>query len=99
VERPKLEVANIFRRYGEAYRQQHKGSLSTAQRRVMTAIEVCRTAAFGGHLERCDSCGYERPSYDSCVMESGFYRGVRVGTRRAVYATRPCSSPLSFGLQ
>ncbi len=59
-------MADIFRRYGEAYRQQHDGSLSTAQRRVMTAIEVCRTAALGGHLERCDSCGHERPCYDSC---------------------------------
>ena len=66
MERPKREVADIFRRYGEAYRQQHDGSLSTAQRRVMTAIEVCRTAALGGHLERCDRCDYERPSYDSC---------------------------------
>lgn len=66
MERPRLEVADIFRRYGEAYRQQHDGSLSTAQRRVMTAIEVCRTSALGGHLERCDSCGYERPCYDSC---------------------------------
>ena len=66
MERPKWEVADIFRRYGEAYRQQHEGSLSTAQRRVMAAIEVCRTSALGGHLERCDSCGYERPSYDSC---------------------------------
>ena len=64
--RPKFEVADIFRRYGEAYRQQHDGSFSTAQRRVMTAIEVCRTAALGGHLERCDTCAYERPAYDSC---------------------------------
>ena len=66
MERPKLEVADIFRRYGEAYRQKHGASLSTAQRRVMTAIEVCRTAALGGHLERCDSCPFERPCYDSC---------------------------------
>jgi Transposase zinc-binding domain len=66
MERPKLEVADIFRRYGEAYRQQHGASLSTAQRRVMTAVEVCRTAALGGHLERCDDCGHERPCYDSC---------------------------------
>ena len=66
MDRPKLEVADIFRRYGEAYRQQHDGSLSIAQRRVMTAIEVCRTAALGGHLERCDCCNYERPCYDSC---------------------------------
>jgi Putative transposase/Transposase zinc-binding domain len=66
MDRPRLEVADILRRYGEAYRQQHDGSLSTAQRRVMTAIEVCRTAALGGHLERCDCCSYERPCYDSC---------------------------------
>src|SRR5437879_6709160 len=66
MDRPKLEVADIFRRYGETYRQQHGASLSTAQRRVMTAIEVCRTAALGGHLERCDSCSYERNAYDSC---------------------------------
>jgi hypothetical protein len=48
MDRPKLEVADIFRCYGQAYRQQHDGSLSTAERRVMTAIEVCRTAALGG---------------------------------------------------
>jgi Putative transposase/Transposase zinc-binding domain len=66
MDRPKLEVADIFRRYGEAYRQKCGASLSTAQRRVMTAIELCRTAALGGHLERCDSCSYERPCYDSC---------------------------------
>jgi hypothetical protein len=72
VERQKREVAGIFCRYGEKYRQQHDGSLSTAQRRVMTAIEVCRTAALGGHLERCDSCGYERPAYNSCLMVSFF---------------------------
>ena len=66
MDRPRLEVADIFRRYGEAYRQQHDGSLSTAQRRVMTAIEVSRTAALGGHLERCDCCNYERPCYSSC---------------------------------
>jgi len=64
--RPKLEVADVFRLYGEAYREKHGPSLSTAQRRVMSAIEVCRTAALGGHLEHCDSCPYERPCYDSC---------------------------------
>src|SRR5712691_1931519 len=60
MDRPKLEVADVFRRYGEAYREKHGASMSTAQRRVMTAIEVCRTAALGGHLERCDQCGHER---------------------------------------
>ena len=67
MERPKFEVADIFRRYGRDYRQQHGGSLSVAQRRVMTAIEVCRTAILGGHLERCDRCGHERNAYNSCA--------------------------------
>ena len=66
MERPELEVADVFRRYGAAYRQQHAGSLSRGQRRVMSAIELCRTAALGGHLEQCDSCGHQRPAYHSC---------------------------------
>ncbi len=64
--RPKLEVADVFRRYGSAYRQEHGASLSRGQRRVMSAIELCRTAALGGHLEQCDSCGHQRPAYNSC---------------------------------
>ena len=81
MERPKLEVADVFRRYGEAYRQQHGASLSVAQRRVMTAIEVCRTAALGGHLERCDQCGYERNAYNSCRDVSGSLTTVRKACR------------------
>src|SRR5690242_6385132 len=56
----------VFRRYGEAYRQAHGASLTPAQRRVMSAIECCRTAALGGHLERCDRCGHQRNAYNSC---------------------------------
>src|ERR1700687_1807660 len=66
MERPKFEVADVFRRYGSAYRQQHAGSLSRGQRRVMSAIELCRSAALGGHLEQCNSCGHQRPAYNSC---------------------------------
>jgi hypothetical protein len=66
MDRPKLEVADVFRRYGAAYREQHGASMSTAQRRVMSAIELCRTAALGGHLERCDQCGHERNCFNSC---------------------------------
>ena len=66
MERPKLEVADIFRRYGEAYREKHGASMSTAQRRVMTAIELCRTAALGGQIEQCDQCGHRRICYRSC---------------------------------
>jgi hypothetical protein len=59
-------VADVFRRYGDAYRERHGESMSTAQRRVMTAIEICRTAALGGHVEQCDTCGHQRISYCSC---------------------------------
>jgi hypothetical protein len=66
MDRPKLEVADVFRRYGEAYRQNHGASMSAEERRVMAAIEVCRTAVLGGHLERCDQCDYERNCFNSC---------------------------------
>ena len=61
-----LEVADIFRRHGAAYRDIHAGHLSRAQRRVMGAIEACRTAALGGHVEQCDGCGQIRIAYNSC---------------------------------
>src|SRR4051794_13906171 len=64
--RPPLEVADIFRRYGPQYRQAHGATLSQAQRRVLHAIEVCRTAALGGHVEQCESCSHQRIAYDSC---------------------------------
>ena len=66
MDRPKLEVADIFRRYGNGYRQEQGASLSIAQRRVMSAIEQCRTAALGGHVEQCDQCGHQRVSFNSC---------------------------------
>src|ERR1700730_12362833 len=63
---PKLEVADIFRRHGEAWRTANAGHVSLAQRRVMTAIEICRTAALGGHVERCEDCAHMRVAYNSC---------------------------------
>ena len=66
MDRPRLEVADVFRCYGTDYRQKHGASMSMAQRRVMTAIEVCRTAVLGGHLEQCDQCGHQRNAYNSC---------------------------------
>jgi hypothetical protein len=59
-----LEVADIFRQYGPAYREAHR--LSRNQWRVMRAIEVCRTAALGGHTDQCDHCGHLEISYNSC---------------------------------
>ena len=61
-----LEVADIFRRHGEAYRQAHIGHLGRVERRVMSAIELCRTAALGGHTEQCQDCGTVRIAYNSC---------------------------------
>lgn len=61
-----LELADIFRQAGPTYRQDHADALSSGQRRVMRAIETCRTAALGGHVEQCDGCGYQRISFNSC---------------------------------
>ena len=62
--RPRPEVADIFRDHGEVYRQTHP--LTPEQRRVMRDIEACRTAVLGGHLDRCDQCGHQEQSYNSC---------------------------------
>jgi len=59
-----LEVAEIFRQHGDAFRQHHR--LSAQQRRVMRAIETCRTAAQGGHLAVCDTCGVVTLKFHSC---------------------------------
>ncbi|WDF73926.1 IS91 family transposase [Novosphingobium sp. KACC 22771] len=64
--RASLEVADIFLSAGPAYRAAHAGHLSLGQLKVMTAIENCRTAALGGHVEACDDCGHWRIAYNSC---------------------------------
>ena len=64
--RPVLEVADIFRAAGPAYRQTHAGHLSFGQLRVMSAIETCRTAALGGHVARCEDCAHADIAYNSC---------------------------------
>ena len=61
-----LEVADILRRHGAAFRAAHAGHLSLAQLKVMAAIETCRTAALGGHVEGCQDCGHRRIAYNSC---------------------------------
>ncbi|MER9121463.1 MULTISPECIES: IS91 family transposase [unclassified Mesorhizobium] len=64
--RASIEVAGIFRAAGPAYRAAHAGHLSLAQLKVMSAIEHCRTAALGGHVEACEDCGQWRIAYNSC---------------------------------
>jgi hypothetical protein len=61
-----LEVADVFRRHADAYRHAHDGHLGRVERRVMSAIELCRTAALGGHTEACAECGLVRCAYNSC---------------------------------
>jgi hypothetical protein len=66
VSRPALEVADIFRACGPAWRRANAGHISLEQLKVMSAIERCRTAALGGHVERCEDCAHEFVAYNSC---------------------------------
>ena len=64
--RPALEVADIFRDHGPAWRSANAGHVSLGQLKVMAAIESCRTAALGGHVARCEDCTYTTIAYNSC---------------------------------
>jgi hypothetical protein len=64
--RPSFQVADVFRGHGEAYREANVGHLDRCQRRVMAAIEACRTATLGGHVWRCSECGHKEIAYSSC---------------------------------
>ena len=65
-DQPVLEIADILRRHGAAYARTHEGRLGRVEKRVMSAITACRTAALGGHVEACDDCGVTRIAYNSC---------------------------------
>jgi Transposase zinc-binding domain len=64
--RPVLEVADIFRAHGPAWRDANAGHVSLGQLKVMSAIECCRTAALGGHVARCEDCAHTIIAYNSC---------------------------------
>ena len=64
--RPTLEIADIFRRYGPAYRQANAGHVSLSQLKVMSSIEACRTEALGGHVAACSKCDHHHIAYNSC---------------------------------
>ena len=93
--RPPLEVADIFRIHGPAWRAANAGHVSLAQLKVMSAIETCRTAALGGHIEGCEDCGHRRdrvqPAAATAIVPSvrgqrrvtSRGRGRRLATRRA----------------
>ena len=62
----RLEVADVFRRHGDAYRLAHTGHIGRVEKKIMGAIVACRTPALGGHVEACDDCGIARVAYNSC---------------------------------
>ena len=64
--RPRLEVADVFHRHGADWRRANAGHVSLDQLQVISAIEQCRSAALGGHVERCEDCGHSRIAYNSC---------------------------------
>jgi hypothetical protein len=64
--KPSFEVADLFRAFGPAYRETHGQEMPLRQKRVMRAIEMCRTSELGGHVDECDECGALRISYNSC---------------------------------
>src|SRR5246127_4374501 len=66
VRRPRLEVADVFHRHGADWRRANAGHVSLDQLQVISAIEQCRSAALGGHVERCENCGHSRIAYNSC---------------------------------
>src|ERR1700745_559261 len=66
--RPALEVADIFRDHGAAWRKANAGHVSLEQLKVMSAIESCRTAALGGHVALCEKAAHIHVSYNSCLM-------------------------------
>jgi len=79
--RPVLEVADIFRDHGPAWRRANAGHVSLGQMKVMSAIESCRTAALGGHVVRCEDRSHTQIAYNSCLMGK-FRNGELAAARR-----------------
>ena len=67
--RPTLEVADVVRQYGDVFLERYGHQLNGTQLRALRAIEMCRTAALGGHVIQCDQCGHQEQSYNSCLIE------------------------------
>src|SRR3954454_11811497 len=63
---PRLEVADVIRRHGDAFLDRYGGALGPEQRRALSDVAACRTAALGGHVEECDRCGHRQVAYNPC---------------------------------
>jgi hypothetical protein len=93
--RPVIEIADVLRRHGDAYRHARAGHLGRVERRVMSAITACRTGALGGHVEACDDCGMTRIAYNSCRNRhcpkcQGPARAAWLAAREAELLPVPC---------
>ena len=91
--RPALEVAEIFRDHGPAWRDANRGHVSLGQLTVMSAIERCRTAALGGHVARCEDCGHTAIAYNSCLMGSVYLWGAGLNNVRGRHVPTDFHSP------
>ena len=92
MQRPALEIADIFRDFGPAWREANRGHVNHAQLKVMDAIEACRTAALGGYVARCENeqCAHTVIAYASCLMGRSSN-----GELAAVMLAYSCGLPLS----
>ena len=93
--RPGLEVAEIFRAAGPAWRSEQRGHLGLAQLKVMSAIEQCRSAALGGHVLHCAACDHDEIAYNSCLMVSVPLRGVQRPKGLQAWASHLFGSPFT----
>jgi hypothetical protein len=95
--RTSLEVADIFQAESAGYRAVQAGHLSLTQLKVMSAIENCRTAALGGHVDACEDCGHQRIAYNCCLMGKISNGESRDGSPQSdVSIARPCSPLPSY---
>jgi len=82
--RPAVEVADILRAQGKRFLDRYQKSLDFQQLKAFRAMQRCRTAALGGHVDACPRCGHQAISYNSCLMGSLLFWGVRPANQRCV---------------
>jgi len=82
MDRPLLEVADVIRAAGDSFADRHRAWLRWPHIKTLNAIQRCRTAALGGHIDECSGCGHRAISYNSCLMGSISFWGVRPRNQR-----------------
>ena len=84
MKRPPIEVADIVRTCGAGFIEKSRRWLHWSHVKVLHAIARCRTAALGGHRDQCSKCGHQTISYNSCLMGSFLFWGVRPANQRCI---------------